>query len=414
MKKRVGILLTLALVLLCAVALADIAIDEINFPDAAFRKVVKTLDLNENGRLNNNEIALAKVIKCRNKGISTLKGIEYLTNLRELDAGYNNLTSVKLTKNTQLKTLDLENNQLKKLDFTKNPRLVDVDVSFNELTSLTLGKQQNLQRLVASHNRLTGISLKGCPALRSLWLAVNRLPGLSLSQNTALNELYVSNNQLARLDVSPCRDLYILFCDDNVFMTLDISQNDDLATIVKTRKPEVIMGVAIYSDSSRPDGTRLQVDHGATIITTTQTVVTVDDGKYELNHKKLTATFLAPSSKKLEEVLIPDTIKYYNKVYKVVAIADSAFENDKYLYSVVMGKNIGKIGKKAFSGCSGLQYVTIYTETLKKSVVGKEAFKGIYAKCTFFVPKAQLSHYQYIVQQRAGGPLTTKFKSYLD
>ena len=409
MKKRVGILLTIALVLLCAVALADVAINEANFPDPAFRKVVKKFDLNENGSLNNNEIALAKVLRCPGKEIYSMKGIEYLTNLRILEASYNNLTTLDLKKNRELKELYVDTNQLKKLNLTKNTTLTTVNVSCNSLTQLTLGKHPNLKTLDAALNQLTSISLKGCPALLELNLADNFLPGISLAQNTLLMKLYVNDNHLARLDVSPCRDLYVLACQDNDFLTLDVSQNDDLATIVKTRKPTHVKGVSTYTDSTQADGTFLSVDQGAEIITKTQNIVIVSGGKYELNHKKLTAVFLAPSDKKAEDIYIDNTLKYYNKVYKIVGIAESAFENNTHINLVVIGENVTKIGKKAFRGCTNLEYVTLYPQKLKKSDVGKEAFKNINKNCKFFVPKAQLKHYMYIVQQRAGAPLTTKF-----
>ena len=411
MKKRVGILLTIALVLLCAVALADVPINEYNFPDAAFRKAVQKFDLNENGSLNMNEIALAKTLHISGKGISSLKGIEYLTNLRILEANYNKLTAVDLKKNLELKEIYLDTNQIKKLNLTKNKALTVVNISNNGLKTLTLGKHPTLKQLDAGLNKLTGISLKDCPALLELNLSNNQLSGISLAQNTLLMKLYVNDNYLDKLDVSPCRDLYVLACQSNDFLTLDVSQNDDLATIVKLRKPTHYKGVSTYTDSTKSDGTFLSVDQGATIITTTQNIVDVAGGKYELNHKKLTAVFLAPSNKKAENVYIDNTLKYYNKVYKIVEIAASAFENNTHINLVVIGENVAKIGKKAFYGCTNLEYVTMYPKNLKKSVVGKEAFKGINEYCRFYVPKEQLSHYQYIVQQRAGAPLTTKFKA---
>ena len=55
MKKRIGVLICLVLALLCAVAAADVAINEKNFPDAIFRERVSAYDTDKNGYLSYEE-----------------------------------------------------------------------------------------------------------------------------------------------------------------------------------------------------------------------------------------------------------------------------------------------------------------------------------------------------------------------
>jgi len=57
MKKWTGILLMALLLCLTAFAVADVAIDETNFPDGSFRSRVKQWDLNKDGALDESEIA---------------------------------------------------------------------------------------------------------------------------------------------------------------------------------------------------------------------------------------------------------------------------------------------------------------------------------------------------------------------
>jgi len=56
LKKVAGVLIAFLLILLCAVALADVAIDETHFPDAEFREFIKKYDTDGNGSFNEEEI----------------------------------------------------------------------------------------------------------------------------------------------------------------------------------------------------------------------------------------------------------------------------------------------------------------------------------------------------------------------
>ena len=59
------------------------------------------------------------------------------------------------------------------------------------------------------------------------------------------------------------------------------------------------------------------------------------------------------------------------------------FANKKKLKTVVIGKNVTTISKKAFANCGALKTVTISSKKLK--TVGKKAFAGIHKKAVFKV-----------------------------
>lgn len=59
---------------------------------------------------------------------------------------------------------------------------------------------------------------------------------------------------------------------------------------------------------------------------------------------------------------------------KVVGIADNAFSGNKKVNKVVVGKNVAKIGKKAFFNCKNLKQITFRTVSI--SSVGKDALKN--------------------------------------
>lgn len=72
-----------------------------------------------------------------------------------------------------------------------------------------------------------------------------------------------------------------------------------------------------------------------------------------------------------KSVVIPDTITVSGKKYSVTSIADKAYSGKK-ITKVTIGKNIQKIGKKAFANCKKLKMVII--KSMKVKSVGKQAF----------------------------------------
>ena len=74
-----------------------VAIDEENFPDENFRDWVFEQDWNNDGSLSAEEIENVTSPWLDSKGIKDLKGIEYFTNLTNLNCSYNDLISLDVT-----------------------------------------------------------------------------------------------------------------------------------------------------------------------------------------------------------------------------------------------------------------------------------------------------------------------------
>ena len=123
MKKMFGFLLCLLLIALCAVALADVAIDADHFPDEIFRKCVSQFDKDGDNILNDAEIAEVTFISCNGQGIASLEGIAYFTSLNMLNCFSNQLTNLDISQNVHLWSLDCGFNQLKELDVSNNTAL---------------------------------------------------------------------------------------------------------------------------------------------------------------------------------------------------------------------------------------------------------------------------------------------------
>lgn len=107
---------------------------------------------------------------------------------------------------------------------------------------------------------------------------------------------------------------------------------------------------------------------------------------------------------KKKKIVIPDQVTINGYTYKVTSIADNAFKNNKNITNVIIGKNIKRIGKKAFYGCKSLRNITIKTKLLKKNTVGSKAFTKAgsknYKKLKVKVPKKKLKLYKKILRKK--------------
>ena len=93
----------------------------------------------------------------------------------------------------------------------------------------------------------------------------------------------------------------------------------------------------------------------------------------------------------------------------VTSIGSNAFAYCKGIKKVTLGKKVKSIGSQAFFKCSKLKTITIKTKLLKKSTVGSKAFKGIYKKATFKVPKKKFKAYKKMLKKK-GATKKMKFK----
>lgn len=101
---------------------------------------------------------------------------------------------------------------------------------------------------------------------------------------------------------------------------------------------------------------------------------TVKKGK--LQYKILSTSGVSvkkPVKKTYKEIIIPKTIKYYGRIYKVIKIENKAFQGCKSLKTVELGNNIKKIGDSAFRDCTKLVNVMIGSNVTS---IGKHAFRG--------------------------------------
>ena len=168
-----------------------VAIDATNFPDEKFRQsVLDDLDIDKNGYLSTDEVAGVTSMQCQGEGITSLKGIEYLT---------------------ELTSLTCSNNQLTELDISKNIALTHLYCGGNQLTELDVSKNTKLEVLTCFSNKIKELDVSSCTMLTHLNCYENQLTELDVSKNTKLVNLYCFGNQIKELNISNNTNLVIAY-----------------------------------------------------------------------------------------------------------------------------------------------------------------------------------------------------------
>lgn len=125
---------------------------------------------------------------------------------------------------------------------------------------------------------------------------------------------------------------------------------------------------------------------------------------------------------KLTKLVVPGTVKFKNKTYKVISVGASAFKGSKKAVQAVIGKNVQVIGKNAFASCPKLKTVKVNSTALKEigtkaffnckkltsisikskglKKVGAQAFKGISRRAVIKVPAAKLKAYKKLLAKK--------------
>ena len=206
-----------------------IPIDETHFPDANFRSLVAaSFDQNSDGYLVAAELAAVTSIDCNWKEISSLRGVEYFTELRRLECSMNALVELDLRRNSKIEHLSCNGNDLTTLDLSGNAALQELHCNFNELTSLTLNASCPLRILQCMNNQLSSLNVETFALLTELACGYNQLTALDISGNGNLEHLNCDNNNLSALDVTHNPNLIGLACSDNSISSLNVSCNPRL------------------------------------------------------------------------------------------------------------------------------------------------------------------------------------------
>ncbi len=213
---------------------SKIEIDEINFPDPAFRNYIseKVDYIEKDGYLSETEIMHhATHFNLYNLGISSLEGIQCFPYLTTLHAQVNNLTEVDLSNNPLLEDVCLNDNQLTSINVKYNLELVELEIMDMDIPSIDLSRNSKLEVLVCSGTLITELDVSNCPELNYLSCRGLGLETLDLSNNPKLEKLYFGDNNLTELDVTCCPELTYADLSGNRLTEFDVSNCPKLESL---------------------------------------------------------------------------------------------------------------------------------------------------------------------------------------
>ena len=222
-----------------------VEINKTNFPDDNFRAVISGSDYDRNGDgiIDEEENIYLRNIWCINKGIKSLKGIEYFTELRGLYCMDNQIETMDLSNNKLLTGVWCSGNLFTELDFTPNPELEWVYCFDCKLTSLNVANNPKVSYIEINSNPLTGLDVSHNPLLEHLTCGDCGLTELDLSHNPNLQHLDAMKNKLTKLDVTCCPKM----------KRLDIWFNKGLGSIDVSKCPGLQYYNCAYNNATDVD-----------------------------------------------------------------------------------------------------------------------------------------------------------------
>nr|WP_233173207.1 T9SS type A sorting domain-containing protein [Flavobacterium sp. ASV13] len=245
----------------------------INFPDLYFKYrltayggfskdkdglTINNIDLNHDGKIQENEalnvyyLDIPLTDRYRDQVIKDLTGIEYFKNLRGLNCGGQNISTLDVSMLKELKELNascylksinvsgLTNLEILKvsavstqyggsagmasLDLSTTLNLKDLFVTGTDLTSLDLSHLTKLENAKITYNwKLSSLNFNKLTQLKSVDCSDNALENINVLGGTNLESLICNSNKLTFLDLSGLTNLKTIECLINKITSLDVS-----------------------------------------------------------------------------------------------------------------------------------------------------------------------------------------------
>ena len=364
----------------------------LKYLDCSYNELSGTLDVSNNTELT--------YLDCLENGLSGSLDVSGCEKLEYLRCGINNLESLIVGDHTAIKYLECYRNSLSgKFDVSKFTALESLDCAENDISgTLDVSKCTELEYLDCSNNNIDSLDLTECIALKYLFCEKNILKNLNVSSCIELESLDCTDNQLSSLDLTNNKKCTDVWCDEGVAVAR--------ATVEPPSEPQQPIQPQLPITPPTDPGNQGQPEGNPEpqpALPAVGTQQTVSNGVYEVtksSEANKEVVFTKPKNSKKTSVSIPDTIKIDGQTYKVTEISAKAFKNNKKLKSVTIGKNVKKIGKEAFSGCSKLNKIMSKSTVLNS--VGKNAIKSINEKATIKCPKKQLAKYKKLFKSSTG------------
>ena len=190
--------------------LEPIEISEANFPDVNFRDILASYDEDHDGFFSAAEIASITSMSAFDNSIADLTGIGYFTELKSLDCGRNELSSLDLSGLEKLEILYCTYNPFTSLSLANNRNLIELDASeCHSLASLNLANNTELEVLCVRCDVLASLNLSNNMKLKEIDIySINTLTSIDLSGHDKLETLNCNGcSKVETLNLTGCTAL---------------------------------------------------------------------------------------------------------------------------------------------------------------------------------------------------------------
>lgn len=237
--------LLISLLLVSAISYQTSKAQTITIPDNYFRTSLlqgvaadsagNSININTNGD-NIIEVSEAlRVVKftpAYKSQIISLEGIQYFTNLKELDVTYSQITDLSvLSTLVKLTSLKCNNSKVITLNITSFPNLKTLVCNNNQITGLDASACLNLETLDCKNNNMTRLNVDNLTKLKLLACENNKIPSLNASNLINLESFSCQNNKLTTLTVNGDVKIPSINCENNLIQSLDASNLTALKSI---------------------------------------------------------------------------------------------------------------------------------------------------------------------------------------
>ncbi|MBQ7216362.1 MAG: hypothetical protein IJS39_10320 [Synergistaceae bacterium] len=174
---------------------------------------------------------LLEYINCSDNNISSFS-MNYCPALKSFYCNNNHITTgLDLSNRPLLETVNCGENSIPFLNITNTPLLEYVSCNSNDITELDISNHQYLENILCTDTPLRVLKADNCPRIEKIYCSDCELVSLSFKNCPALTELLCTNNYLTELDLSGSSNLKELYCSKNNIAALDLSHNPNLTSL---------------------------------------------------------------------------------------------------------------------------------------------------------------------------------------
>lgn len=135
-------------------------------------------------------------IKCHNRGISALEGLQQFSRLQALSLFNNRIAQANIADLAQLKLINLARNRLSRLQLSRLPALEQLFLFDNQLRQLELTDLPQLKLFKGNGNGMRRFEYRDLPTLQKVYLFDNKLERMDIYQLPALEYMDVRENPM--------------------------------------------------------------------------------------------------------------------------------------------------------------------------------------------------------------------------